>query len=114
MPAIIGIDLGTTNSVVAVMEGGAAKVIPSAEGANTVPSIVAIKKDGERVVGTPAKRQAVTNPKNTVSSVKRFIGRKFNDPETQEDRSRVAYDIVKGRGDGVAVTMGGKIRKSVV
>lgn len=108
MPAIIGIDLGTTNSVVAVMEGGAAKVIPSAEGANTVPSIVAIKKDGERVVGTPAKRQAVTNPKNTVSSVKRFIGRKFNDPETQEDRSRVAYDIVKGRGDGVAVTMGGK------
>lgn len=108
MPAIIGIDLGTTNSVVAVMEGGAAKVIPSAEGANTVPSIVAVKKDGERVVGTPAKRQAVTNPKNTVSSVKRFIGRKFADPETQEDRSRVAYDIVKGRGDGVAVTMGGK------
>lgn len=108
MPAIIGIDLGTTNSVVAVMEGGAAKVIPSAEGANTVPSIVAVKKDGERVVGTPAKRQAVTNPKNTVSSVKRFIGRKFADTETQEDRSRVAYDIVKGKGDGVAVTMGGK------
>jgi len=108
MAKIIGIDLGTTNSVVSVMEGGNAKVIPSAEGPNTVPSIVAIKKDGERVVGTPAKRQAATNPKNTIYSVKRFIGRKFTDEETQEDKSRVPYEILKGRNDLVEVKMGDK------
>ncbi len=108
MAKIIGIDLGTTNSVVSVMEGGAAKVIPSAEGQNTVPSIVAIKKDGERVVGVPAKRQAATNPKNTIYSVKRFIGRKFTDKETQEDKSRVPYEILKGRNDLVEVKMGDK------
>jgi molecular chaperone DnaK len=108
MGKIIGIDLGTTNSVVAVMEGGTAKVIPSAEGPNTVPSVVAIKKDGERVVGIPAKRQAVTNPENTIFSVKRFIGRKFSDPETQEDKARVPYKIEKGRNDLVEVVMNGK------
>ena len=108
MPKIIGIDLGTTNSVVAVMEGGTAKVIPSAEGPNTVPSIVAIKKDGERVVGIPAKRQAVTNPTNTVFSVKRFIGRKFSDKETQEDAKRVPYKLVEGKGGAVEVKMGDK------
>src|SRR5882724_8792356 len=99
MGSIIGIDLGTTNSVVSVMEGGSAKVIPSAEGPNTVPSVVAVKKDGERVVGIPAKRQAATNAQNTIFSVKRFIGRKFDDKETQEDLSRVPYKIQKGKGD---------------
>jgi molecular chaperone DnaK len=108
MSKIIGIDLGTTNSVVSVMEGGAPKVIPSAEGANTVPSVVAVKKDGERVVGVPAKRQAATNPKNTIFSVKRFIGRKYTDEETQEDKSRVPYEITKGRNDLVEVKMGDK------
>ncbi len=108
MGKIIGIDLGTTNSVVSVMEGGAAKVIPSAEGQNTVPSVVAVKKDGERVVGIPAKRQAATNPKNTIFSVKRFIGRKYSDEETLEDKSRVPYEILKGRNDLVEVKMGDK------
>lgn len=108
MAKIIGIDLGTTNSVVAVLEGGSAKVIPSAEGPNTVPSVVAVKKDGERIVGVPAKRQAATNPKNTIYSVKRFIGRKFTDKETQEDKSRVPYEIVKGRNDLVEVKLGDK------
>ncbi|MEI6477478.1 MAG: molecular chaperone DnaK [bacterium] len=108
MAKVIGIDLGTTNSCVAVMEGGTAKVIPSAEGANTVPSIVAVKKDGERVVGTPAKRQGVTNPANTIFSVKRFIGRHFADKETQEDAKRVPYKIAKGKNDAVEVVMGDK------
>ena len=108
MGKIIGIDLGTTNSVVAVMEGGVAKVIPSAEGLNTVPSVVAIKKDGERVVGVPAKRQAATNAKNTIFSVKRFIGRVFSDKETQEDKARVPYTIKSGRNGLVEVEMGDK------
>lgn len=108
MAKIIGIDLGTTNSVVSVMEGGAAKVIPSAEGNNTVPSVVAVKKDGERVVGIPAKRQAATNPANTIFSVKRFIGRNFSDKETQEDLSRVPYKTEKGKNDSVAVLMSDK------
>src|SRR3989339_169870 len=108
MSKIIGIDLGTTNSVVAVMEGGHAKVIPTAEGANTMPSIVAVNKNNERVVGQIAKRQSVTNPKNTIYSVKRFIGRKFSDSETQEDKSRVSYEIKEGKGGAVAVTMSDK------
>jgi molecular chaperone DnaK len=108
MAKIIGIDLGTTNSVVAVMEGGTAKVIPSAEGPNTVPSVVAVKKDGERVVGIPAKRQAATNAKNTIFSVKRFIGRTFSDKETQEDKARVPYTIKAGRNGLVEVAMGDK------
>ena len=81
MGKIIGIDLGTTNSVVAVMEGGEPTVIPSAEGGRTVPSVVAFTKGGERLVGQLAKRQAVTNPGNTVYSIKRFMGRRFDDPE---------------------------------
>lgn len=108
MSKIIGIDLGTTNSVVSVMEGGAPKVIASAEGPNTVPSVVAVKKDGERVVGIPAKRQAATNAKNTIFSVKRFIGRTFADDETQEDKARVPYTIKSGRNGLVEVTMGDK------
>ncbi len=79
MAKVIGIDLGTTNSCVAVMEGGAAKVIPNAEGANTTPSIVAFSGSGERLVGQSAKRQAVTNPENTLFAIKRLIGRNFND-----------------------------------
>src|SRR3989339_638612 len=108
MSKIIGIDLGTTNSVVAVMEGGHAKVIPTAEGANTMHSIVAVNKNNERVVGQIAKRQSVTKPKNTIYSVKRFIGRKFSDSETQEDKSRVSYEIKEGKGGAVAVTMSDK------
>jgi molecular chaperone DnaK len=108
MGKIIGIDLGTTNSVVSVMEAGSAKVIPSAEGGNTVPSVVALKKDGERIVGVPAKRQAATNPVNTIFSVKRFIGRNFSDKETQEDVTRVPYKTQKGKGGGVEIFLGDK------
>ena len=86
MGKIIGIDLGTTNSVVAVMEGGEPTVIPSAEGGRTVPSVVAFTKSGERLVGLLAKRQAVTNPQNTVFSIKRFMGRRWDDPEVQREQ----------------------------
>ncbi len=85
MGKIIGIDLGTTNSVVAVMEGGEPTVIPNSEGGRITPSVVAVSKTGERLVGTVAKRQAVTNPENTVYSVKRLMGRKFDDEEIQKD-----------------------------
>ena len=87
MAKVIGIDLGTTNSCVAVMEGGKPKVIENAEGARTTPSIVAFAKDGERLIGQPAKRQAVTNPDNTIFAVKRLIGRRFDDPMTKKDMS---------------------------
>ena len=93
---VIGIDLGTTNSCVAVMEGKAPRVIENSEGSRTTPSVVAIMESGERLVGMPAKRQAVTNPKNTLYAVKRLIGRKFADKETQEVNKMVSYDIVKG------------------
>ncbi len=100
MSKVIGIDLGTTNSCVAVMEGGAAKVIPNAEGANTTPSIVAFSGSGERLVGQSAKRQAVTNPENTLFAIKRLIGRNFNDPMVQKDINLVPYKIVRnGNGD---------------
>ncbi len=85
MARAIGIDLGTTNSVVAVIEGGEPTVIPNAEGERLTPSVVALSPSGERLVGRLARRQAVTNPENTVFSIKRFIGRKFNDPEVQRD-----------------------------
>lgn len=107
MSKIIGIDLGTTNSAVAVMEGGKAKVIPSAEGSNLVPSIVAMSKKNERLVGQLAKRQAVTNPENTIFSVKRLIGRKFEDEEVQRDLKLMPYKIVKA-GDAVKVVLGDK------
>src|SRR3989475_2509989 len=84
MAKIIGIDLGTTNSCVAIMEGGKPKVIENSEGARTTPSIVAYTEDGEILVGAPAKRQAVTNAKNTIYAVKRLIGRKYDDPESQK------------------------------
>ncbi|MFN8467086.1 MAG: molecular chaperone DnaK [Caldilineaceae bacterium] len=96
MAKIIGIDLGTTNSVVAVMEGGNPTVIANAEGARTTPSVVAFNKSGERLVGVTAKRQAVVNPENTVYSVKRLMGRRNDDPETQKARKMVSYNIVEG------------------
>src|SRR5574341_1685511 len=95
MAKIIGIDLGTTNSCVAVMENGQPKVIENSEGARTTPSIVAYMEDGEILVGAPAKRQAVTNPRNTLYAVKRLIGRKFSDPEVQKAIKSVAYKIVE-------------------
>lgn len=107
MNKIIGIDLGTTNSAVAVMEGGKAKMIPTAEGGNLVPSIVAISKKNERLVGQLAKRQAVTNPENTLFSIKRLIGRKFEDEEVQRDIKLMPYKIVKD-GQAVKITMGDK------
>ena len=107
MSKIIGIDLGTTNSVVAVMEGGKSKIIHSAEGANTVPSIVAQAKNSERLVGQLAKRQAVTNPKNTIFSVKRLIGRKIDDAEVEKAKKTLPYEIEKS-GDGIKVKMGEK------
>jgi molecular chaperone DnaK len=108
MAKVIGIDLGTTNSCVAVMEGGNAKVIENAEGARTTPSIVAFTKDGERLVGQPAKRQAVTNPDNTVFAVKRLIGRRFDDPMTKKDMELVPYKIAKGPNGDAWVNAGGK------
>ena len=96
MAKVIGIDLGTTNSCVAVMEGGQAKVIENAEGARTTPSMVAFSEDGERLVGQPAKRQAVTNPENTLFAIKRLIGRRSDDPMTEKDKGLVPYEIVKG------------------
>jgi len=109
MGKIIGIDLGTTNSVVAVMEGGEPTVIPSAEGGRTVPSVVAFTKTGERLVGLLAKRQAVTNPQNTIYSIKRFMGRRWDDPEVQRSIKLVAYQVEKDpKSDGVAVKVGDK------
>ena len=108
MAKVIGIDLGTTNSCVAVMEGAKPKVVENAEGARTTPSIVAFAKDGERLVGQPAKRQAVTNPDNTVFAVKRLIGRRFDDPMTKKDMELVPYEIVKGSNGDAWVKAGGK------
>jgi molecular chaperone DnaK len=108
MAKVIGIDLGTTNSCVAVMEGGQPKVIENAEGARTTPSIVAFAKDGERLIGQPAKRQAVTNPDNTVYAVKRLIGRRFDDPMTKKDMELVPYNIVKGKNGDAWVNAGGE------
>ncbi len=108
MGKIIGIDLGTTNSVVAVMEGGEPIVIPNAEGSRLTPSVVAIAKNGERLVGQLAKRQAVTNPENTIFSIKRFMGRKFNDPEVQRAMKVVPYKISAAPNGDVRVHMGGK------
>jgi len=107
MGKIIGIDLGTTNSAVAYMTGGKADVIANTEGNRTTPSVVAINKKGERLVGQVAQRQRVTNAKNTIYGVKRLIGRKFSDEEVQRDHDIMPYEIVK-KGDGVAVKMDGK------
>ena len=103
---VIGIDLGTTNSVVAVMEGGDPVVIPNAEGGRTTPSVVGFSKDGERLVGQIAKRQAVTNPTNTIFSIKRFMGRKMS--EATAEKGRVPYAVVAGQNDLVTVEVQGK------
>ncbi len=108
MAKVIGIDLGTTNSCVAVMEGSTPKVIENAEGARTTPSMVAFAKDGERLVGQPAKRQAVTNPGDTIFAVKRLIGRRFDDPLTKKDMELVPYKIAKGGNGDAWVSAGGK------
>jgi molecular chaperone DnaK len=107
MSKIIGIDLGTTNSVVAVMQGGEPVVIPNQEGARTTPSVVAITKGGERLVGQVAKRQAVTNPENTVYSIKRFMGRRYD--EVSDEMKRIPYKVVKGEHDDARVDIFGKI-----
>src|SRR5262245_44890909 len=108
MAKVIGIDLGTTNSCVAVMDGKDAKVIENAEGARTTPSIVAFTSEGERLVGQPAKRQAVTNPENTIFAVKRLIGRRYDDPITEKDKKLVPYKIVNGDNGDAWVEAGGK------
>ncbi len=108
MAKVIGIDLGTTNSCVAVMDGGKPKVIENSEGARTTPSIVAFTKDDERLIGQPAKRQAVTNPDNTLFAIKRLIGRRFDDPLTKKDMEIVPYDIVKGKNGDAWVKAGGE------
>ncbi|MXO85303.1 molecular chaperone DnaK [Altererythrobacter aurantiacus] len=108
MSKVIGIDLGTTNSCVAVMDGGKPKVIENSEGSRTTPSIVAFTKDGERLIGQPAKRQAVTNPDNTLFAIKRLIGRRFDDPMTKKDMELVPYDIVKGGNGDAWVEAGGE------
>lgn len=108
MSKIIGIDLGTTNSCVAIMDGKTPKVIENAEGVRTTPSVVAFLEDGERLVGQPAKRQAVTNPANTLFAIKRLIGRNANDPLVEKDRGMVPYDIVKGPNGDAWVKAQGK------
>ncbi len=106
MAKVLGIDLGTTNSAMAAIEGGEPSVIPNAEGGRTTPSVVAFTKDGQRLVGAPAKRQQVTNPENTIFSIKRFMGRKFD--EVDEEMKIVPYEVVKGPNDDVRVKAGDK------
>ena len=108
MTNIIGIDLGTTNSCVAVMDGGTAKVIENSEGDRTTPSVVAFTEDGEVLVGQSAKRQAVTNPHNTVFAVKRLVGRKFDDQLVQRDIDLMPYSIVKADNGDAWVEVAGK------
>ena len=108
MGKVIGIDLGTTNSVVAIMEGGQPKVIENSEGGRTTPSVVAFTKDGQVLVGQPAKRQAVTNPTNTLNAIKRLIGRKFDEDVVQKDVDLVPYKIIKADNGDAWVEAGGK------
>ena len=115
MSKVIGIDLGTTNSCVAIMDGSQAKVVENAEGARTTPSMVAFTEDGERLVGQPAKRQAVTNPENTLFAVKRLIGRRYSDPTAQKDKEMVPYKIVEGKnGDAWVEARGEKYSPSQI
>lgn len=113
---VIGIDLGTTNSCVAIMEGGTPKVIENAEGMRTTPSVVAFSKEGERLVGAPAKRQAITNPENTFYATKRLIGRKFNDPNVQKDAKHLSYKVIShANGDAwLQTTKGDKFSPSQI
>ncbi len=105
MPRVIGIDLGTTNSAVAVMEGGEPTIIPNAEGGRITPSVVAFTKSGERLVGQLAKRQAITNPDNTIYSIKRFMGRRFSDPESQRSLKMVPYKVAQASHGGVEIVL---------
>jgi len=105
MPRVIGIDLGTTNSAVAVMEGGEPTIIPNAEGGRITPSVVAFTKSGERLVGQLAKRQAITNPDNTIYSIKRFMGRRFTDPEVQRSMKMVPYKVAQAANGGVEIVL---------
>ena len=115
MGKVIGIDLGTTNSCVAVMDGKNPKVIENAEGARTTPSMVAFSNDGERLVGQPAKRQAVTNPEGTLFAVKRLIGRRYDDPMVEKDKHLVPYKIIKAdNGDAWVEVHGDKYSPSQV
>ncbi|KKL04968.1 hypothetical protein LCGC14_2610740, partial [marine sediment metagenome] len=106
MSKILGIDLGTTNSAMAIIEGGEPKVLENEEGNRTTPSVVALNKSGERLVGQVAKRQLVVNPHNTIFSVKRLIGHKFDDAEIQEDNKILPYELQKTDQGGVRVKMG--------
>ncbi|MBU1877361.1 MAG: Hsp70 family protein, partial [Chloroflexi bacterium] len=108
MSKILGIDLGTTNSVMAVMEGGEPTVIPNAEGGRLTPSVVAVNKSGERLVGTVARRQAITNPDNTIFSIKRFMGRKLSDPEVERAKTLVPYKLTAAPNGDMQVMMGGR------
>ncbi|MBP7382465.1 Hsp70 family protein, partial [Myxococcota bacterium] len=108
MGRVIGIDLGTTNSCVAVMEAGNPVVIPNLEGSRITPSVVAVSDDGERLVGAVAKRQAITNASNTVFAIKRMMGRKFESPEVGRISSSYPYEIVKAPNGDAAVSIGGK------
>src|ERR671928_1593534 len=115
MSKVIGIDLGTTNSCVAVMEGKQAKVIENSEGARTTPSIVAFTDSGEILVGQAAKRQAVTNPENTVFAIKRLIGRRYDDPMVEKDKGLVPYKIIRGdNGDAWVESRGQKYAPSQI
>ena len=115
MSKVIGIDLGTTNSCIAVMDGKDAKVIENSEGTRTTPSMVAMTDSGERLVGQPAKRQAVTNPENTLFAIKRLIGRRFDDPLTKKDQDLVPYKIVKAdSGDAWVEVNGEKLSPSQI
>src|SRR6185295_10157704 len=115
MGKVIGIDLGTTNSCVAVMEGKQPKVIENAEGARTTPSIVAFNSDGEQLVGQPAKRQGVTNPENTFFAIKRLIGRRYDDPVVEKDKKLVPYKIIPGpNGDAWVEARGQKYAPSQI
>ncbi len=109
MSKIIGIDLGTTNSAVAIIEGGAPKIIENIEGARTTPSVVALAKNGDRLAGLLAKRQTVTNPENTISGIKRFMGHLFNESEIEKDRKMVSFKVESGENGGVKVKMGDKL-----
>src|SRR5438874_10989279 len=106
MSKVVGIDLGTTNSVVAVLEGDTPAVIPNSEGGRITPSVVAFTKEGERLVGQVAKRQAVTNPENTIYSIKRFMGRKYS--EVSEETKMVPYKVVEGPKGDVRIEVRGK------
>src|SRR5688500_8363356 len=106
MSTIIGIDLGTTNSAIAYIEGGQPTILENSEGNRTTPSVVALSKSGERLVGVLAKRQAVMNSASTIYSAKRLIGRRFSDPEVQRDKELLPYEVRAGEGDSIEIKFG--------